>query len=134
MTDKAFESIVEITELHTFYTQFLCNRLYDSFRQISKENVEKSVLTILKENEPIYANYLNLLTNMQYKTLRAIAMEGHVASPNSKEFLYRYNLGAASSVSQAIESLIEKEFLIYNDTSYYLQDKLLKEWIRMKSF
>jgi len=134
MSDKAFEIITEYTELHTFYTQFLCNRLFDSFKNISGENVEQTLIKILQENEPVYANYLNLLTRMQYRTLRAIAIEKNVKSPTSKEFLLKHKLGAASSVSQAIESLIEKEFINVENQSYSTQDKFLREWIRMHRY
>lgn len=134
MSSEAFETVSEYTELHTFYTQFLCNRLFDSFKNISVENVEQTLVKILEDNEPVYASYLNLLTRMQYQTLRAVALEKTVKSPTSKEFLLKHKLGAASSVSQAIESLIEKEFLSYENQSYSTQDKFLREWIRMHGY
>lgn len=133
ISDEALESIAHLTGLHTFYTQFLCNRLYASFRKVNREKTEQILSLILKENEAIYANYLNLLTNTQYRTLRAIAREGVVRYPNSKEFLKKYDLGAASSVSQAINSLQDKEFILKEKNNISVQDKFFREWIKMKT-
>ena len=87
---------------------------------------------ILHENEPIYANYLNLLTLTQYRILRAIALEGVVESPTSGRFLAKHRLGAASTVSQAVESLTRKEFIQDESGRLSLQDKFFAQWIRSK--
>jgi len=130
--EDALESIAEYTEMHTFYVQFLCNRLFSSFKRVGAREVKDSMHMILRENEPIYANYLNLLTTIQYRVLRAIAMEGVVESPTSGKFLARHQLGAASTVSQAVESLTGKEFIQNEAGRLILQDKFLAQWIRSK--
>ena len=94
--------------------------------------MKDTIRTILSENEPIYANYLNLLTTNQYRTLRAIALERIVENPTSGTFLSIHNLGAASSVSQAVSSLVGKEF-IHNEAGLLsVQDKFFAQWIRSK--
>jgi len=128
----ALERIAEYTQLHTFYVQFLCNRLFSTFRKVGIREVDKILYTILRENEPIYASYLNLLTISQYKALRAIALEGIVENPTSGSFLAKHQLGAASSVSQSVSSLTKKEF-IHNDSGRLsVQDKFFAQWIRTK--
>ena len=129
----ALGRIVEITRLHTFYVQYFCNRLYSEKTNIDTDIVERSLVTILRENEPVYANYLNLLTPMQYRVLKAIALNNGIDNPLSKEFLSEFELGAASSVSQAIKSLSEKEFVFYSDSRYRLNDVFLGEWIKYKT-
>ena len=133
ITDSALNMIFKVTRRHTFYTQFLCNRLFSMYKKVDLEHVEKTLMNILIENEPVFANYLNLITTTQYKTLRAIAIDGEVKSPNSNEFLQKHSLGAASSVSQAVDSLIDKEFIMREKGALILQDKFLREWIRMKT-
>ena len=129
---EALDRIAEYTQLHTFYVQFLCNRLFSIHKKVGAGEVDKLLYTILRENEPIYASYLNLLTISQYRTLRAIALEGTVESPTSGSFLSKHQLGAASSVSQAVSSLTKKEF-IHNDSGRLsVQDKFLAQWIRTK--
>lgn len=130
--DDALDSIAAYTGMHTFYVQFLCNRLFSSFKKVTAKEVNNTIHTILSENEPIYANYLNLLTMTQYRVLRAIAQEGVVESHTSGKFLAKHGLGAASTVSQAVESLTGKEFIQNESGRLILQDKFFAQWIRSK--
>jgi len=129
---EALDCIADYTRLHTFYVQFLCNRLFSAFNKVGAREVKATIHTILRENEPIYANYLNLLTINQYKTLRAIALDGIVENPTSGKFLAAHQLGAASSVSQAVSSLTGKEFIHNDGGSLSVQDKFFAQWIRSK--
>ena len=130
--DEALASIADYTSLHTFYVQFLCNRLFSAFKKVTDKEVKETIRTILNENQPIYASYLNLLTTNQYKTLRAIALERIVENPTSGKFLSMHHLGAASSVSQAVSSLIGKEFIHDDSGLLSVQDKFFAQWIRSK--
>lgn len=130
--DEALNNIAEFTGMHTFYVQFLCNRLFGQFRKVSSKEVMQTMHMILNENQPVYASYLNLLTLIQYRTLRAIALEGEVESPTSGKFLSKHEIGAASTVSQAIESLARKDFIHEESGRWSLQDKFFAQWIRSK--
>ncbi len=130
--DDALERIATLTGMHTFYAQFLCNRLFSAFRKVTADEVNETIRAILRENEPIYANYLNLMTLTQYRVLRAIAQDEEVENPTSGRFLAKHGLGAASTVSQAIESLTRKEFIQNESGRLTLQDKFLAQWIRSK--
>ena len=129
----ALECIASHTGLHTFYVQFLCNRLFGSFKKVTAREVDQTVHMILRENEAIYASYLNLLTTSQYLALRAIAIEGTVSSPTSGKFIAKHDLGASSTVAQSVKSLIAKEFLQEGPEGIVLQDKFFAQWIRQKS-
>ncbi len=130
---KALDTIAGYTDLHTFYVQFLCNRLFSSFKKVGSKEVDQTVRLIINENEPIYASYLNLMTQTQFRVLRAIAIEGNITKPNSGSFIARHALGAASTVSQAVDSLAGKEFLQDDSGSLCLQDKFFAQWIKMKN-
>lgn len=130
--DEALNSILNYTGLHTFYVQFLCNRLFSRYKKVSEKEVNDTIHIILRENEPIYANYLNLLTTTQYRVLRAIALDGIVENPSSGKFLSAHHLGAASTVSQAVLSLTKKEFIQDDAGKLSVQDKFLAQWIRTK--
>lgn len=133
ISDNALERIAELTSLHTFYVQFFCNRLYSEYSDIGPDQAELVLRAIIKENEPVYANYLNLLTSTQFRVLKAIAINSGIENPTSNEFLSKYNLGAASSVSQAIKSLSDKEFIFFNGTRFRLNDVFFGEWIVYKT-
>jgi AAA+ ATPase superfamily predicted ATPase len=133
VSDAALDRIVGITGLHTFYVQYICNRLYSEYKNVEVEDIDKVLYKIIRENEPVYGNYLNLLTSMQYRVLKAVALNNGIENPTSKEFLSKYDLGAASSVSQAIKSLSDKEFIFQSGSGYRLNDVFLGQWIIYKT-
>lgn len=133
ITSDALDLIFEITLLQTFYVQYLCNRLYSSFKKVDAPKVKDVLFSIINENEPIYAGYLNLLTSHQFRVLRAISLNKGIDAPTSKEFISKYNLGAASSTSQAVKSLEDKEFISVTDEKYKLNDVFFMQWLIHKS-
>jgi AAA+ ATPase superfamily predicted ATPase len=130
--DSAIDFILEITEDHTFYVQYLCNRLFGSNDEITKDSINRMLIRIITENEAVYANYINLLTSLQFRILRAISINGGIKNPTSSEFTSLYNLGAASSVSLAIKSLMDKEFIALVDRKYMLNDLFFYWWLKYK--
>jgi AAA+ ATPase superfamily predicted ATPase len=133
ISTEALDRIEKITGMHTFYVQYICNRLFSNSGSISIDEVNKTLINILNENEPVYSNYLRLITPGQFRILKAIALNGGVENPTSKEFLSDYNLGAASSVNQAIGSLTEKDFIFLSDKQLQLNDVFFSQWIKYKS-
>lgn len=131
--EAAIDLILEITSGHTFYVQFLCNRLFSNKKPINADEVYRILLRIVSENESVYASYITLLTPLQFRILRAIAINGGVQSPTSGEFLFTYDLGAASSVSLAIKSLQEKEFIYSDKGTFVLNDMFLNFWLKYRS-
>ncbi|OFY63802.1 MAG: hypothetical protein A2V64_05355 [Bacteroidetes bacterium RBG_13_43_22] len=129
---SAVDLILEITDVHTFYVQYLCNRLFGEHEKVDSAKVNRMLLTIITENEAVYANYINLLTPLQFRILRAIALNGGVQNPTSSDFISTYDLGAASSVSLAVKSLIDKEFIALIDKKYTLNDLFFYWWLRYK--
>jgi hypothetical protein len=129
----AIDLILEINSVHTFYVQFLCNRLFSNGIKVTIDEVKKMMLTIITENESVYASYINLLTSFQFRVLRAVAINNGVQNPTSSEFLSLYELGAASSVSLAVKSLQEKEFIDLNNGKSVLNDMFLDFWLKYKS-
>lgn len=126
----ALNLIMQYTSMHTYFVQYLCNRLYsENYTKISSDEVKKVFSTILIENEPVYSNYINLLTTFQLNLLRAIARNKEQWGVTSKEFIKQHNLGAASSVNTAIKSLLDKEFIYIEDNKYYLLDRYFSGWL-----
>ncbi len=133
ITDGAIALILEATSVHTFYVQFLCNRLYSAFRKVDTDQVKTMLFKIITENEPVYGGYINLLTTLQFRVLRAVATNGGVRNPTSSEFLDNHSLGAASSVSLAIKSLEDKGFISYDNQVYNLNDQFFRQWLIYKA-
>ncbi|MCE5347026.1 MAG: hypothetical protein LLG13_12180 [Bacteroidales bacterium] len=132
--EDALDFIVDFSRLHTFYTQSICNRVFASgTKSLSMEHVRSICRDLILEHEPVFFQYRNLLTSIQWNVLKAIAKEGRVFQPNSKGFIEKYLIGTPSNVQRAIESLLKKE-MIYkgNDntgTFYCVYDLFLSRWM-----
>jgi len=128
--------ILDWTERHTYYTQYLCHRLYEkSGKRVESSSVSEIKAQILKENELMFQNYRRLLSPQQWKLLLAIGKERIVNEPTSKSFIQKYNLGAHSTVRLSLSYLETKE-LIYteiekstNKTNYKVYDVFLAKWL-----
>jgi hypothetical protein len=132
---EATEFILSWTMQHTYYTQFLCNRVFALDKVvISKEDVMQVCINILKEQESIYFQYRSLLTKNQWSLLEAIAKEEGIDQINSKYFITKYKLGLSSSMNRSLESLLTKE-LIYKElgtkkAAYMISDKFFMRWLQ----
>jgi hypothetical protein len=92
--------------------------------------VIETLLNILKEQEVIYFNYRNLLTNHQFELLKAIAIEKQVNMPTSKDFLKKHNLSAASTIKTNLVALINKEMIYQDQNGYKVYDMFFAQWLR----
>ena len=85
---------------------------------------------IIKEREGIYYNYRNLFTDLQFNVLKAIASEGSVIKPLSKDFIHRYGLPTPSSIKSALDALLDREFIHYDRDRYFVTDVFLSDWLK----
>jgi len=133
ITSEVIDQILEWCRYHTWFVQYVCNRLYSLSRdEIDVTILHQMMVTILEENEPGYYGYRNLITAFQWKVLNAIAVEKKLSEPNGKAFLTKYQLGAASSVSLAIEALLDKELIFRENEIFYVYDVFLARWMERK--
>ncbi len=122
------EYILQITDTHTYYTQFLCHELYaEEIKNINVHDVNKVLLKICNNNFEIYMQIKNLLTSYQWKILKAIACEKKVYEIFASKFIQKYHLRSPSMVNRAIRSLLSKELVYFdvNNNYYELNDKFL---------
>jgi len=76
-----------------------------------------------------------LLTKQQWLLLKAIAHEGEVYSPTSKDFISKYALGSSATVLRSLHALLTKEMIFsdYNPDGimfYSVYDVLFRRWIQ----
>jgi len=137
ITTDAIDNILELTTIHTYYTQALCHRIFSlKVKEINSQMVHKALNSLLIENEGVYYQYRNLLTKAQWKLLKALAVEEKVEQPYSVQFLNKHNLGTSAMVKRSLESLIQKE-MIYRNVSverpyYEVYDKFLMRWLQRR--
>ncbi len=131
ISSSSAEYISQLCRLHTYYVQFLCNRLYSlKDNVITNKLIDITLESILKENEPVYISYRNLLTEYQWRVLTAVAHEGNVKLITSKEFIIKYRLGTPSSVHTAVKSLLNKEMIYKEQGEYFIYDVFFEHWLK----
>lgn len=127
---EAVDMLLDLCRNHTYYVQYFCNRLYSKDINIKESEVYEVQLEILSENEPVYFNYKNLLTDIQWKLTSAIAEEEKVKEPLSISFIKKYNLNSASTLKRALESLLKKEIIIFYNGQYIVYDVFFSLWLK----
>ena len=91
------DDILDWTQIHTFYTQFLCNTLYaNSQRDITWNDVNEAKIKAISAYENLYQNYTRIFSKNQWKLIKAIAAEEEVSEIYSKSFLNKYRCSSSS--------------------------------------
>ncbi len=135
ISEEIVTEILEWTNLHTYYVQLLCNRVFLSTGQrVTSDSWKEEAAKILKEQEFVFFGYRDMLTKPQWELLKAIAADGRVYQPTSSDFIKKHNLGNPATVLRSLKSLQRME-LVYreHDTSgdfyYGIYDVLFEKWI-----
>ena len=126
----SIDAIYAWSRKQTYCIQLICNRLFGLYSKIELKNLQQVFDDILKEESAVFGNYTNLLTDIQWRLLLAIAKEEPLHAPTAKEFITKYNFGASSTVSTAITKLVESEMIIKEDDKYLVHDVLLARWLQ----
>jgi AAA+ ATPase superfamily predicted ATPase len=130
LTSECFEYIYTTFEGHTWYVQAVLNRLYEYRKEIDKlDMVYYAIQELLDENTYSYQELMNAYTAIQVNLLRAIAKEKVVAQINSGDFISKYGLKNASSVSRTSKKLLENELIYKLEKGYVVYDRFLGLWL-----
>ncbi|NND32314.1 MAG: ATP-binding protein [Saprospiraceae bacterium] len=130
---EVVEHIIDWTRIHTYHTQYFCNRLFAKRHQeIGPKQVEEIKSEVLYTFEQSFLQLQSTLSRNQWKCLRGIAHENSVESVSNKEFLQKYNL-AQSSAHQAVHVLLDHE-LIYEERKddklrWFVYDPFFSRWL-----
>ncbi len=117
---------------HTWYVQFIMNRIYSlPDLELNGITVKDILIQVVLENEPIYHSYRKMLTSFQWQVLKSIAKERKVSNPTSKAFINRYSLGSASSVQTVFKALLDKELIFEANGEYFVYDRFFSKWLEM---
>ena len=132
LTQEAFHFLYESLFAHTWYIQSVANRLYEwGTSTITIEEIQKAIRVLVEENSFNYQNYCRLFTTNQLNLLKAIAKERVISEPSSHDFIAKYNLGAGSSVRNAVKTLVENEFIYEDNGKYSVYDRFFGLWLAM---
>ena len=129
-----FDTIYDKYNGHTWYMQALLNRLYGYNRNVDMELVAYATEQIIAEYSYSYADLLRSYTAGNVKLLKAIAQEGCVKEVLAGDFITKYKLRAASSVSSSLKKLLNNELVYLTDQGYIIYDRFMGEWLSNQSF
>lgn len=128
--EATFSYLYNKVDGQTWYIQDILNRLYQNGKAISNAEINCVISELVNEQEVAFINYYESLTDNQAALLSAIAQEKAVSSILSQEFIKRYNLPAASSVSLALKTLLNREFVYKEKGNYIIYDRFFGMWLR----
>lgn len=130
LTDETFAYIYNKVDGQTWYIQDILNRLYQNGKPITIDEINEVIIELVNEQEVAFISYYESLTDNQAALLTAIAKEKSISSILSQEFIKKYDLPAASSVSLALKTLLNREFLYKSDGKYIVYDRFFGMWLR----
>lgn len=124
------EYILNWTKNHTFFVQYVCNKLFSAgTNNINIELIKHSLYSILKENEDSYNQIKILLPKNQWNLLKAISLEDGIEQISAQTFIKKHNLSSPSSITLALKALLQKELVTFIDEKYQLENVFLQRWI-----
>ena len=129
---EVFASLYQLVDGQTWYIQKILNRLYRNPKgELTEKALREAVDNIIGEQEINYQSNYNLLTANQARLITAIAVKGHVSAPTASDFISRFRLPAPSSIKLGLKSLLDKEFLYYDQSRGYLvYDRFFGMWLK----
>jgi len=127
--DGIITEILDWSRCHTWYVQYLSNKLFESGQKVNQENLKKTRQEILTSLEPFYLEYRNLLTRHQWQLLKAIAHTNGSNMLTSGSFIRKYKLTNASTIKRGVDSLLDKEMIYKRDDNYFVYDVFFSRWL-----
>ena len=132
ISEDTFNAMYDRFDGHTWYIQNLLNRLYGYGEDVNLESVEFAVNQVVSEYSYSYIDLLNSCTASNVRLIEAIASEGCVKEIYAGEFISKYKLTGASSVSASLTKLEENEILYKSENGYIIYDRFMSEWLRKR--
>lgn len=135
ISEDVTREILEWTDIHTYYVQSICNKIYSLDEKIIYTKTWKNEASrLLKEQETIFFKYRDLLSKHQWELLKAIALEGEVMAPTSKDFIAKHSLGSPATALRSLQSLQKKEMIytdrtIENKRCFKVYDVFFRRWM-----
>jgi uncharacterized protein len=133
ISDKAVNAVLEETEAHPYYTQYLCHILYDiaEVSRVQEEDIPKALDLLISREATAYMNTWDLLTLRQRQALVSLAETKAGESPFRPEALQRFGMSQPAVMMRALNSLLEKDLVDKENGNYQITDVFFKRWIRI---
>ena len=136
ITPEAASLTYDLFAGHTYYVHSVLHNAFayiDPGKTIDEADIYQTLSAILEERGRSFANVMNQLNYQQKETLIAIAKEGKAIGVTSAAFVKKHALKSPSSVQYAINALLDKQLLTYQNEqrtkTYSISDRFMEMWI-----
>ena len=131
LSREVFHYLYDKVDGQTWYVQATLNRIYSNKQgEISERDVDIATQELIDEEEVAFENYYSALTVNQAALIMAIACEKRVKSPMAQSFIAKYYLPALSSITVALENLIDNQFVYQYKGNYIVYDRFFGIWLK----
>lgn len=121
------------TEGHPFYTQHLCHVVWSMTEPGSAVDdacIDRAVADLLRRESHAYAILWESLTKNEQRLLRGLAGSETPPKPFSSDFTRQYGLRSASNSQRAASSLLMKDVIDREESSFVITDRFFRLWIQ----
>lgn len=129
------KEICSLTDGHPYYTQMICDILWDTCdqgRSPDSSILSRTVQTVLdREGEGFSAVWESLPSNPR-KMLLAAAFEKPLIQPFSGDIVSRYNFANPSSARNGLEYLVKHDLIESSSGTYYISDRFMALWLQRR--
>ena len=135
LKDSTIEDICSLTEGHPFYTQMICDILWDSCesgQEPDKNMLSGALRTVLDRESEGYSAIWESLPSNPRKMLLATAFENPLVQPFSGNIVSKYNFANPSSARNGLEYLVTHDLIECRDGTYYISDRFIALWLRRR--
>lgn len=110
--------------------QAMLNRLYEYRRNIDDDTILfEALYELIEENSYSYQELLNAYSTVQANLLKAVAKEKIVAQINAGNFISKYGLKNVSSITRALNKMLENELVYKSEKGYIIYDRFFGIWL-----
>ncbi len=124
--------IISWSESNFYTIKLVCSKLWSlNKKKVKENNLDFVILNLLNEYENIFLQIKKLLSDYQWKLLKAIAIDKDSIQITSANFIKEYELNAPSSVKTAVTALQDKGLIFKSGKTYKLTNVLLSRWLKI---
>ncbi len=118
-------SIFKLTEAHPYYINKICAKLWFLDQMPNEGDVDKAWKNLSEEEYDSVVNDISLLSINQRLVLQYFSKKEYVMEPNSSQLVQELKM-AQSSIRQALNFLLNNDFIEKIDRGYRVIDPLIK--------
>lgn len=122
--------ICETVDCHSSYVQQLSWYVFQGTeKEVTQTIFDDAVEELIDQCTEMFENKTDNLSYYQMNFLKALA-DGHTEGFSSATILKKYDLGSSANVTILKKALIDKDFIMIENSKVYFNDPVMKLWLK----